>query len=306
MSLLILYELQSVVRLDYFVGFISNEGFVDIKNFKDIVENYRNLFFDIWGVVHDGIESYDGAVGLINDLSKTHNVYFLSNAPRTSELVAGDLRNMFSVDIDYSRVMTSGVQTALYFNDNRDARIYIMGEEHLHGLDIKHANFINDIDQADHILCVAYHTDEDDLDQYDEMLQKAAKKSLPLICANPDTAVIHGEGTRYCAGHFAEKYMNFGGVVLLQGKPDLAIYETLASRIQNFKKEETLMIGDTFATDIYGARAFGIDSALVLTGNSGREIEKISKERSMDYQESYNFFIKRESILPNFVVHGVF
>jgi HAD superfamily hydrolase (TIGR01459 family) len=279
---------------------------VDIKNFKDVVKDYRNLFFDIWGVVHDGISAYNGTVDLINDLSKTHNVFFLSNAPRANSLVAEDLRNLFSITISDANVMTSGVQTAIYLNDNKNALIYSIGEEYVEGLQLPPMNFTKNIDEASHILCIAYHRDYDDLDQYDEILKQAAQRSIPLICANPDTAVIHGSGTRYCAGHFAEKYANFGGVVLLQGKPDKSIYETLASKILSFKKEETLMIGDTFATDIQGAKAFDIDSALVLTGNAGREIEKIVKERGLDYESAYNIFMQREKIKPSFIVHGVF
>ncbi len=278
---------------------------MDIKHFKDVAKNYRNLFFDIWGVVHDGIDAYDGTIDLINDLSKRHDVYFLSNAPRPSASVAISLRE-FGVNIHESKIMTSGVQTVMYFNDNQDALIYAIGGEYVGNLELPPLNFTQDIDEADHILCVAYHLNDENLDQYDEVLKKAAARSIPLICANPDTSVIHGDGTRYCSGHFANKYADFGGGVYLQGKPDKAIYETLAAKIPDFKKEETLMIGDTFATDIEGAKAFGIDSSLVLTGNAGREIEKLVKMNGIDYNAAYNLFMSREKIKPTFVVHGVF
>jgi HAD superfamily hydrolase (TIGR01459 family) len=279
---------------------------VDIKNFKDVANGYRNLFFDIWGVIHDGIAAYKGTIDLINDLSKTHNVCFLSNAPRTSSMIADYLQEHFSIPTHHSRVMTSGAQTARYFDANRDALIYTMGERYIPEMHLPPVNFTKNIDEASHILCVAYHTDEDDLNQYDEILKKGVNRSIPLICANPDTAVIHGSGTRYCAGYFAQKYANFGGEVYLQGKPDINIYESLAAKIPNFKKEETLMIGDTFATDIYGADAYGIDSALVLTGNAGREIEKLQAQDAIDYDAAYNIFMNREKIRPTFVVHGVF
>jgi hypothetical protein len=55
----------------------------------------------------------------------------------------------------------------------------------------------------------------------------------------------------------------FRSLPIFAGKPEKAIYETAFER---FGSRNALMIGDRLDTDIQGARASGIESALVLTG----------------------------------------
>ena len=54
------------------------------------------------------------------------------------------------------------------------------------------------------------------------------------------------------------------------GKPDAQMfmfgYELLQKK-GNINKDEILMVGDTLKTDIIGGNKFGLDTALVLTGN---------------------------------------
>ena len=277
-----------------------------IQNFTNIVQNYKFLFFDIWGVVHDGIESYNNTVDLIHKLDKTHKVYFLSNAPRTNEIIAHYLKTKFGVQIPSSNFMTSGEQTGIYFARNHGAKIYVIGEKYLDGLKLPPVNYTGNINDATHLLFLDFLDNDIQINMYDDLFQKAIKNNVTFVCANPDKAVIHGSATKYCAGFFAERYEELGGKVDLQGKPDILIYQSLANKIADFKKSETLMIGDTFHTDIEGAKNFGIDSALVLTGNSGREIHKIMQDNSIDYEEAYEIFMKKQKNQPTHIVHGVF
>ena len=265
-----------------------------IQNFSEIVTNYKTLFFDIWGVVHDGVEAYSGVVDHINQLTETHDVYFLSNAPRSSSAIGNMLRQRFNIKVTDDQIMTSGDQTALYFQQNPNLKAYFMGFEP--DLKISSRNLTQNIAEATHILCTLYHQEGDNLQQYNEFFKYAIQHSVKFICTNPDTIVMQGKTLRYCAGYFASIYANLGGEVLLQGKPDIAIYNSLSSRIADFSKKETLMIGDTVGTDIGGANIFGIDSALVLTGNAGREMHEIG----------FSNFIKSLEYFPSYILHGAF
>ena len=53
------------------------------------------------------------------------------------------------------------------------------------------------------------------------------------------------------------------------GKPDLRIFEYAYKHCKkSVPKDKILMVGDTLITDIEGGNNFGIDTALVLTGNT--------------------------------------
>ena len=55
------------------------------------------------------------------------------------------------------------------------------------------------------------------------------------------------------------------------GKPDSQMFMYAYNLIQeqgDFSKGEILMVGDTLHTDILGGNKFGLDTALVLTGNT--------------------------------------
>jgi HAD superfamily hydrolase (TIGR01459 family) len=129
------------------------------------------------------------------------------------------------------------------------------------------------LDGADFVLLTAYMDEGEDLHQYDDFLKKAQSLKLPFICANPDKEISNGPKLRYCAGVIAEKYEKLGGTVYYYGKPHPAIYETAQQILKEqgiIDKSKLLMIGDTLETDILGARNVGIDSALVLEGNTAR------------------------------------
>jgi ribonucleotide monophosphatase NagD (HAD superfamily) len=45
-------------------------------------------------------------------------------------------------------------------------------------------------------------------------------------------------------------------------------WERLQEKLGTIKKQEALMIGDTLQTDILGGNKFGLDTMLVLSGNT--------------------------------------
>ena len=57
-----------------------------INNFEDIEGNYDALICDVWGVIHNGRELFEGVNDcLVNFRSKQKPVVLLSNAPRPSK-----------------------------------------------------------------------------------------------------------------------------------------------------------------------------------------------------------------------------
>ena len=59
-----------------------------IKGLREVQNKYQSFFIDLWGVVHNGIELYSGAIEVLENLNKLQKRYVLmSNAPRPSKSV---------------------------------------------------------------------------------------------------------------------------------------------------------------------------------------------------------------------------
>ena len=54
-----------------------------LDHLKNIFNNYDHFIIDLWGVVHNGIKPFEGAIKTIEELyNNKKNYVFLSNAPR--------------------------------------------------------------------------------------------------------------------------------------------------------------------------------------------------------------------------------
>ncbi len=96
-------------------------------------------------------------------------------------------------------------------------------------------------------------------------------RHLPLIAANPDRVVEHGDRIIYCGGALADLYEARGGRILMAGKPYRPIYERALALAETaagkpLDKRRVLAIGDSVRTDAIGAANFGID-LMFITGS---------------------------------------
>lgn len=249
------------------------------QDFKELIPLYDGFFIDLWGVVHDGVKAYPGAVECLNKIiSLGKKVLFLSNSPRPGSLNYEKLKEL-GINLKVKMVLTSGdllredmatPQAPLF--QKLGPKFYHMGKDRnkdlLEGLSIQETE---DLGGSDFILFSAYVDPEEDVHLYDQFLRECLELKKPFVCANPDREAIHGEKLRHCAGFFAYLYEQMGGEVYYYGKPYPLIFERGLERMEGVKK--IVMVGDTLETDIKGASLVGIDSALVLTGNAGREAQ---------------------------------
>ena len=80
-----------------------------IKGLKEIYHKYDVFFIDLWGVIHNGIQLYPGAIEVLEELLKLKKRFVLmSNAPRPSKNVEKFLLNLKMDKILIQNVFTSG------------------------------------------------------------------------------------------------------------------------------------------------------------------------------------------------------
>jgi HAD superfamily hydrolase (TIGR01459 family) len=136
--------------------------------------------------------------------------------------------------------------------------------------------------RADFILCTGlFDDDAETAADYRPLLSKAVNLDLVMICANPDLTVVRGSTLISCAGAIAAEYEGLGGVVQYFGKPYPEIYDLCLSKWKDdagpggadvqLQGKQILSIGDSFRTDIAGARNMGFRSVLIADGIHSEE-----------------------------------
>lgn len=280
-----------------------------LNTLQDIVPRYDAFIIDLWGVVHNGINAYPGTVDLLNYLITNNKaIIFMTNAPQLSNSILQQLLAL-NIMVKPEMMLTSGDTTRHAIKNilinNPFTKYYHLGTDINHDILIDlELNLVHDIKNSDVILLTAHMTEHENLEKFDDILKQAANLNIPIICTNPDQVATHGNTNIYCAGFLANKYEKLGGKVEYYGKPHLPIYNTAFDRLLTqgiFNKKRILMIGDTLATDILGAKNAGIDSALVLTGNTGKLLKNTNEEKLIKLEQ---LFIEN-NIFPTYILHGL-
>ena len=254
------------------------------ERLSDLVDGVEVILSDIWGVVHNGLESFPEACEALHTYrQRGGSVILITNAPRPADSVQRQLRKLGVADETYDAIVSSGDLTRNFVADHPGKKIFWIGPERdssIHrGLDA----VLAPLEQADYIICTGLFDDEtESAEDYRGMMLQARDHKLPLICANPDIVVERGDRLIYCAGAIAELYRELGGEAIFYGKPHRPIYEramALAAerRGRPTSLDRVLAIGDSVRTDLTGALGFGIDCLFLTRGIHSEEFEGIDQ-----------------------------
>ncbi len=191
-------------------------------------ESYNALLCDVWGVLHNGRQAFDGAYDCLkNWRDGGGKVLLLSNAPRPGRTVAAQLDRMGVAGDAFDAVLTSGdVAQQMTLQRIKDGqRCFHVGPDKDMDL-IEDAKIpISGLEEADFILFTGmYDDDVETPDDYRDMMATWQARNLPVLCANPDRKVQMADKVIYCAGAVAELYEQAGGEVVWLGKPYLPVY----------------------------------------------------------------------------------
>ena len=272
---------------------------IKLKNLKEIEDKYDIFFIDLWGVIHNGLQLFESIENVLIRIKKKNKViFFITNAPRRSFVIADQLNDFGLSQTFYDRIISSGEITWLSLKKNYEKKkCFMIGpprDYHLvEGLDIEVVeDYSNGVDI---IINTGPWGDDDILENYTDLLNSLIKFNSLMICSNPDKTVIRGKNFMICAGLLAEYYEKIGGKVIYYGKPHSNIYEFCYKLIE--KENKILVIGDSLENDIKGANLQKLDSVLITDGihrevNNNKDIDK----------EKLDDLIKKKNIKPKFVM----
>jgi HAD superfamily hydrolase (TIGR01459 family) len=235
------------------------------ESLRELVAGVDVVLSDIWGVVHNGLESFPEACEALHTYrSRGGTVILITNAPRPADSVQRQLRKLGVADETYDAIVSSGDLTRLYVADHPGRKMFWLGPERdnsiYRGLDA----VIAPLEEADYIVCTGLYDDETETaEDYRGMMLKARERKLTLVCANPDIVVEKGDRLIYCAGAIAELYRAMALAGERQG--------------HQIDRKKVLAIGDSVRTDLTGAREFGIDCLFVTRGIHAEEFEGLDQ-----------------------------
>jgi HAD superfamily hydrolase (TIGR01459 family) len=252
-----------------------------------LAPRYDGFILDLWGVVHNGIAPLSGALECMASLKAAgKRIALLSNAPRRADDVAERITAIGVPPELYHHVMSSGEEAWQRLHRRDDEFYAALGRRCLHigserdtgireGLDLE---FVETAEEAEFILNTGPAGWEDRIEDYAPLLRRALTCALPMVCANPDLVVMHGDNLALCAGALAQWYEEAGGRVRWHGKPFGSIYNTCLELLGIEDRSRVLAVGDSLRTDIAGAAGAGLDSVLIAGGVHAEEFGVIGNQ----------------------------
>lgn len=201
------------------------------------------------------------------DLFRDYNLPYIlatNNSRKTQYDYVHKLGTMGVADVQEHNIITSGTATASYLQTQFPAgtKMYVVGGDGLKQILI-HAGFVLVEEAAEVVVCGI------DFDLTYNKMRTATleiRRGATFVGTNPDTSFPSPAGLVPGAGSILKLIEVASDVTpTIIGKPERAMFES-ALRTLGTAPEETLMIGDRIGTDIQGAQAVGIQTALVLTG----------------------------------------
>lgn len=233
------------------------------------VKSYRGYLIDLDGTMYRGSEKIDEAVTFVKELEKRKIPYLFvtNNSTKHPSKVAEHLREM-DVPANTEHVFTTSMATATYLTElQKQAKVCVIGEEGLH-LAIKEEGHTIVEEGAEFVVMgldrsISY-----------EKLAKAAlniRAGAKFIATNGDVALPTERGLLPGAGSLISVLSVTTGVIpTFIGKPESIIVEQ-ALEVMGLTKEETIMVGDNYHTDILAGIQAGMDTLMVYTGVSTKE-----------------------------------
>jgi len=233
------------------------------------MKKYRGFLIDLDGTVYRGTEIIEEAVTFVKELERRNLPYLFvtNNSTKHPAKVAETLVEM-GVPANADHVFTTSMATANFIYDEKtDAKVYVIGEEGIR-YSLKEKGFEIVEQNADYVVI--------GLDRsitYEKLVGATlnVRNGAKFIATNGDAALVTERGLLPGNGSLVSVVTVATGVQpIFIGKPESIIMEQ-ALEVLGTSKEETLMIGDNYHTDILAGINAGMDSLLVHTGVTMKE-----------------------------------
>jgi len=269
---------------------------VEVSGLEPLINDFDLFLIDQFGVLHNGVEPYPGAVDTLEKLkSKNKQVVIISNSGKRANVNVSRLANFGFKTSLFDNVVTSGEvafhRLASRLHDTSIKSCFLIARDNdVSAIERLDLILEKDASSADLIIIGGSEAEQYSEDDYRDQLRDAAKRNIPCICTNPDKKMLTKTGLQFGAGRIAEIYEALGGAVEWIGKPHPAIYRHILSLHNDYDTQRVLCIGDSTEHDIAGGKNVNLKTLLVMTGiNAGITNDEVQKQ------------FKKYKVTPDFI-----
>lgn len=230
---------------------------------------YKGYLIDLDGTMYNGTAVIDGAVDFIDRLNKEciPYVFLTNNATKTQVEAAQKLLDM-GFDIHPETLYTSSMATAAYLKETAPgATVFVIGTDSLKET-LEAAGLVLAEADADYVVMgLDPEINYEKLSKATLMINAGAR----FIATNPDKKFPTEKGFVPGNGSLVSVVATATDVQpVFIGKPEGIILESAVAAL-GLPKEDVLMVGDNYDTDILTGINGGVDTLHVNTGVTPKE-----------------------------------
>lgn len=233
---------------------------------------YQGYIFDLDGTIYLGSDLLPGALRLIEGLrTRGARIVFLSNNPTRDPRMYVDKLTRMGIPVQLDEILNTVVTMTSWLAENAAGKkIFVIGEQPLRSaIEAAGLELTEQADQVD-VVVASYDRAFDYRKLQIAFDALAVHRRAILVTTNPDVyCPFPGGRGEPDAGAIVAAIEACTGVrcEVNAGKPDRLMVETAMRQI-GLEPSECVMVGDRLSTDIAMGIAAGMDSALVLTGET--------------------------------------
>ncbi len=248
------------------------------EGLSDISDSYQGFLIDQWGTLHDGKNLFPDVVETLRHLkSRGKQIILVSNSAKKSAEDIKRLEKMgLTADLYDHAITSTEVMWQSLNNDDENSFFQDLGKNCLllshrgdtHDLNnVDGITLVDDVENADFILLTGSDVPDKSFENfYADILRRASRKHLKMICANPMKTMTVNGTPQMGSGEIAKRYEEFGGVVHYIGKPYPYIFEYAIGLFDGLYRSQICVIGDSLHYDAQGAKNLDMDCALIASG----------------------------------------
>jgi HAD superfamily hydrolase (TIGR01450 family) len=264
----------------------------------EVINRYTVLLMDAYGVLVHTSGAIPGAIELINELNSSNKQYYvLTNDASKLPTTAAERYQGYGLALEPERIISSGSLLKSYFRTNNliGAPCVVLGpDDSVRYVELAGGQIVSCNDGFD-VLVIGDEAGFPFLETIDMTLSSLFRKidnkeDVHLILPNPD--MIYPKADQnfgFASGSIALmfeaalnlRYPDLSNLRFMRlGKPHTPIFTEALKRSGS---RDMIMIGDQLETDIRGANAFGIDSALITSGVSASGMTLLTEDLRPTY-----------------------
>ena len=242
----------------------------------------KGFIFDLDGTVYVDNNLIDGAVETIRQLrDRGDKVVFLTNKSIETIDAYVEKLNGLGIKVEKKDVVNSNLLTAKYLSSRLKTgeKVFVIGEEPLYEELINQGIPVTDSEMDARYVVLGWDR------QFNyEKLNKAFQawnNGAEVVATNPDrTCPVEGGQIPDCGAMIGAMEGATGETIeTILGKPNPFAAKLIVEEILQLPSEDCYMIGDRLETDIRMGNSQGMQSVLVLTGITKRDMLEVSSDQ---------------------------